>query len=94
MHTLSACGYTPQFLSLAGFAGRRKPGHPAVGAETAAPAFGSVNFALAQAEVVPHFVPDGVGDDMLQVPPVARHLLVRVLVDIDPVSGQPALQIP
>ena len=85
MHTLSACGTSPQLLSLPVPGGFGKPGCLTQGAEAFAAVFGGVDFAFREAEVVADFVPNGVGDDALEFGCVAGHLFVGALKNPDAV---------
>ena len=87
MHTLSACGTSPQLLSLPISCRFRKPGCVTQGAEPFATVFGGVNFAFRQAEVVADFVPDGIRHDAFELGGVASHLFVGTLKDPDAVGA-------
>lgn len=86
MHTLSACGASPQLPSLARLGRFGKPGSAAEGTEAFAAVFGGVDFALGKAKIVAHFVPNGVGYDAFEVGEIAGHLLVGTLKDADAVG--------
>lgn len=86
MHTLSACGTSPQLLSLPIFGGFGKPGCLTQRAKAFATVFGGMDFAFREAEVVADFVPDGIGNDAFQFGGVAGHLFVGALEDPDAVG--------
>ena len=86
MHTLSACGTSPQLLSLPVPGGFGKPGCLTQGTKAFAAVFGSVDFAFREAEIVADFVPNGIGDDAFELGRVAGHLLVGTLKDPDAIG--------
>ena len=98
MHTLSACGTSPQLSSLPFLRQFGKAGSATQWAEAFPAVLGGVNFPFAQAEIVADFVPNGIGDDALQVDGIARHLFVGTLENTDAVGaigrrvGQTALR--
>lgn len=81
MHTLSACGTSPQLLSLPISCEFRKPGCVTQRTEPFATVFGSVNLAFREAEVVADFVPDGICHDAFEFGGIAGHLFVGTLED-------------
>lgn len=87
MHTLSACGTSPQLLSLPISGGFGKPGCLTERTKAFAAVFGGVNFAFREAEVVADFMPDGVGNDAFELGGVTGHFFVRALEDPDAVGS-------
>jgi hypothetical protein len=79
MHTLSACGTSPQLLILPIPRRFSKPGCPAQGTKPFPAVLGGVNLTLAQPKIVPDLVPNRVGNDPFQVCRVPGHLFVRTL---------------
>ena len=86
MHTLSACGTSPQLLSLPISGGFGKPGCLTQRTKAFAAVFGGVNFAFREAEVVTNFVPDSVSNDTFQFGGVAGNLLVGALKNPDAIG--------
>lgn len=87
MHTLSACGVGPQFLSLPVSGGFGKPGRATVGAEAFTAGLGGVDLAFGEAEIVSDFVPDSIDDDAFEFSLAAGHLFMRTLEDADAVGA-------
>lgn len=87
MHTLSACGASPQLPSLPYLRRFGKPGGAAEGTEAFAAVFGGVDLAFGEAEIVADLVPDGVGNNAFEVDEIAGHFLVGALEDADAVGA-------
>ena len=85
MHTLSACGTSPQLLILPVPRGFGKPGGSTQRPEPLPPLLGGVNLPFAQPKIVADFVPHRIHHDPFQVRRIPRHLFMRPLENTDPV---------
>lgn len=87
MHTLSACGTSPQLLSLPVPGGFGKPGCLTQRTKAFATVFGGVDFAFGETEIVADLVPNGIGDDAFELGRVASHLFVGALKNPDAIGA-------
>ena len=86
MHTLSACGTSPQLLILPVPGGFCKPGCATEWTQAFPAVFRGVDFAFTEPEIVPNLVPNRIGYDPFQVRGVAGHLFMRALKNPDAVG--------
>lgn len=86
MHTLSACGTSPQLLMLPVPGGFCKPGCATERTKAFPTIFRGVDFTFTESEIVPDLVPNRIGYDPLQMCRVAGHLFVGALKDPDAIG--------